>query len=117
MADQPRTTNEIIYQTIVDLTSSNRSASRQVISSIAGIKMSIVDDHIKRMVDDGRLRRVVNGIVELAESVLPDRAVSMTYLPTGGCKLEIGDVCLDLTLREARMVGLATGGIGLQFGR
>ena len=112
-----RTTSEIIYQTIVDLTNSNRVASRQVISGITNIKMSIVDDHIKRMRDDGRLRLVVNGIVEPVEDAREDRAVSMTYLPKGGCKLEIGEICIELTLRETRLIGLATGGVGLQFGR
>lgn len=113
----PRTTSETIYQAIVDLTNANRVASRQVISNETNLKMSIVDDHIKRMRDDGRLRLVVNGIVEPAENTAPDRAVSVTYLPKGMAKLEIGDVCINVTMREVRLIGFATGGVGQLFGR
>ena len=114
---KPPSPAKLIYQTIVDLTNTNRVCSRQVISQVTGLKLTIVDDHIKRMRDDGKLRLVVNGIVEPMEDAPPDRAVSVTYLPKGGVKLEIGDLCIDLTLREAKNVGAATAGIGFQFGR
>lgn len=110
------TTSEVIYQAIMDLTGTNRAASRQIISNMTGLKMSIVDDHIKRMKDDGKLRMVVNGVYEPSEEFKEDRPVSMTFYK-GGCKLEIGDVCIELTMREARNVSLASGGVGLQFGR
>ena len=112
-----RTNSETIFQTIVDLRSANRVSTRQVIAGITGLKMSIVDDHIKRMKDDGRIRMVVNGVFEPVEAVREDHAVSATFLPSGRVKLEIGDSVLDLSMREGRMVGLALGGIGLQFGR
>ena len=118
MTEKPKqlTTSEVIYRAITDLTSSNRAASRQIISSMTGLKLSIVDDHIKRMKDDGKLRLVVNGIVEPVEELADDRPVSMTFYGRG-CKLEIGDLCIELNMREARSVALATGGVGLQFGR
>ena len=114
----PTLTNRArIEQAIRDLTNINRVASREMIAEITGLKMNIVDDHIKRMKDDGKIRRVLNGVFELTEEVREDRAISMTYLPKGVCKLEIGDHCIELTLREARIVGLATAGVGIQFGR
>ena len=107
----------LIYQTILDLTHRNRVCTRQMIESITGLKLTIIDDHIKCMVEKGKLRRVVNGVVEPVLESPHDRAVSVTFLPQGGVKLEIGDYCLDLTLREARAIGTATAGIGLQYGR
>lgn len=107
----------LIFQSIVDLTNSNRIASRQVLVDLTGLTYSVIDDHIKRMIDDGRVRRVVNGIFEPVLGAPEDRAVSITHLPGGGVKLEIGDTCIDLTLRETRMVGMATAGVALQFGR
>jgi len=38
-------------------------------------------------------------------------------LPGGGAKLEIGDLCADLTLRELRMLAMASGGVLFVFGR
>lgn len=107
----------VVFQTIVDLTNSNRIASRQVLVEETGLSYSVIDDHVKRMIDDGRVRRVVNGIFEPVLGAPEDRAVSITHLPGGGVKLEIGDFCIDLTLRETRMVGMATAGVALQFGR
>ncbi len=114
---ESRSNSQRIFQTIMDLTSANRVATRQVISSITGLKLSIVDDHIKRMKDDGKLTSPVNGVVEPVQDGEGDRAVSTTFLPNGRCKLEIGDIVIDLSMREARLAGIALGGIGIQFGR
>ena len=95
---------------------SNRSAGRTIISNMTGLKMTIVDDHIKRLKDDGRIRLVVNGVFEPVE-ITQDRAISSTVVPGGGVKLEIGDVCIDLTPRECRNLVAVVGGHVLLFGR
>lgn len=110
------TMRRIIYDCIVALHSANRQASRQVIASETSLKFSIVDDHVKRLKDDGLIRLVVNGVFEPVD-IEPDRAVSATFVPRGKVKLEIGETVLDLTMREARAVAMATGGILLVFGR
>ncbi|WP_155742561.1 hypothetical protein [Variovorax paradoxus] len=112
-----RGTGAAIYQAIVDLGESNKVATRQVLMELLGLPYSIIDDHVKRMIEDGRLRRVVHGVFEAVPPAAEDRAVSMTFVPGGGGKLEVGDACIDLTLRELRMVGLATAGVVMQFGR
>ena len=43
--------------------------------------------------------------------------MSVTYLNNGRVQLEVGDHVLDLSLREAKNIGAATAGTGLQFGR
>ncbi len=105
----------VVLQTIVDLCAANRQASRRAICDCTDLPMTIVDDHVKNLKDDGLIRLVVNGIFEPVEQA-PDRAVSGTMVPNGRYKLEVGDTCLDLTLREARAVAVATGGV-LLLGR
>lgn len=53
-----------------------------------------------------------------ADAAEPDRAVSVTLLPDVGrkVKIEIGDTVVDLTVREARMLGELTAGLMLRFG-
>lgn len=96
---------ELIYQAVVDVHNSGRAASRPVLVSLTGLSYSVVDDHVKRLVDDGRLRRVVNGVFEPVEQLPPARAVSFTKLPSGMAKLEIGDTCIDINPSEERAIG------------
>lgn len=95
---------EMIYQAVVDVHNSGRAASRPVLVGLTNLSYGVVDDHVKRLVDDGRLRRVVNGVFEPVEQLPPARAVSYTKLPSGMGKLEIGDVCLDLNPSEERSI-------------
>lgn len=104
-----------VYDTIVDLASRNRVATRPVVAECIGQTMSVVDYHLKKLVADGKVKRVNNGVFEPMPEANEDRAVSFTMLPDGGCKLEIGDHCIELTLREARMVGASTAGVSIQF--
>lgn len=106
---------QTVLATIVDLCNRNRTATRPVVAEIVGQPMSVVDYHLKKLVADGKVRRVNNGVFEPMPESKEDRAVSFTMLPDGGCKLEIGDFCLELTMREARMVGAATAGVSIQF--
>lgn len=110
-------TGQMIFQTIVDLGNSNRIATRQVLVESLGFSYAVVDDHVKRMIEDGRLRRVMSGVFEAVPAGPEDRAISITHLPGGFAKLEIGDVCVELSLREVRMVAMATAGVSLQFGK
>ena len=107
----------VIYQAIVDLGNSNQIATRQGLVEATGLSYTLIDDAVKRLVDDGRVRRVVNGVFEAVPPAPEERAVSVTHLPGGGCKLEIGDFCADLSMRELRMIAMATAGVSLQFGR
>lgn len=114
-----RENRAIVQQAIIDLTNANRVVSRTILSAHTGLEPSIVADHVRTMKEDGLIRSVphTNGIIELTHSATEDRAISMTYLPQGGCKLEIGDACIELTMREARILGMAAGGVSLAFSR
>lgn len=99
-----------VYQAVVDLTNQHRPASRQLIAKITGLKLTTVDDHVKTMKDEGLLSFVVNGVVELVEHFPLDRPISITELPSGMVKYEIGDDVLELTPSEARRTGRMMGG-------
>jgi hypothetical protein len=111
-----KSNGERVFQTICDLHVVSRIASRQVISQMTGMKMAIVDDHIKSLRDKGKIRTVVNGIFEPIFPEVQGRAVSVTTTSDGKVKLEIGDQVLDLTMREARDVGASTAGFAILFG-
>lgn len=111
----PATNSWLIYQCIVDLRDANRVATRQVISQITGLRMTVVDDHVKRLRNSGRLSSPVNGVFETVEVGAVDRAVSLTILSSGRAKLEIGDCCMELSPRELAHVGTATMGASIRF--
>lgn len=96
---------ELIYQTILDLHSASRIATRTVVKEMTGQSYSVVDDHVKRMLEDGRLRRVLPGVFEPVEDLPPAQVISLTVLPNGMAKLDVGDVCIDLNPSDQRRIG------------
>lgn len=99
------TVKDTIFQAVLDLHSAGRVASRQAVAKATGMNLSVVDDHVKTLLDDGRLRRVVNGVVEPVETHPANRPMSKTVLPNGIRKLECGDEMMTLTPGEARVFG------------
>ena len=109
-------TGQRVYDAVVDLTSTGRRAHRTTLSEHLGMALVTVDDNLKRLKNDGRLKLIERGVYMPIPPAREDRAVSNTMLPDGTCKLEVGDEVLHLTMREARMVSAVVGGIGLHFG-
>lgn len=112
---RPQESGQLVYATIVDLSNANRIATRPVIAEITELPMTKVDYYVQKFVSDGILRRVLNGVYELVAQGREDRAISGTWTPSGEFKLEVGDECLTLSLREARAVGFITAGISVLF--
>ena len=107
---------EIILKVITDLTEHGHQASRRRIVEVTGLSMGIVDDHISRLREDGVIRSLYAGLFELVDTT-PDRAVSVTALPRGQLKVEVGDdVCEALTPREALALAKLLAGVVLAFG-
>lgn len=109
------TTGEAIYQAAVDLHNAGRVITRQVLQKITTFKMGIVDDHVTRMVDNGRLRRVTSGVLEVVEQFPANRPISKTVLANGTTKLEVGDQLLELTPGEARVLGKSLMGEAMEL--
>jgi hypothetical protein len=100
-----------------DLRDRGRLITRQSLSELLRLRMTIIDDHVKRMKDNGEIRMAVPGVYELLDEAPPDRAISATFLPNGRVKVEVGDDLLDLSMRECQALGMATAGVFLQFTR
>lgn len=104
-----------IYQAVVDIRVAGRQATRALIAERTGMKLAVVDDHVKTLCDDGKLRKVVPGVVEPADVFPMNRPVSKTVLAEGGILLEVGDMEMMLTPGEARVVGLALHGDAMEL--
>lgn len=104
-----------IFQAVVDICISGRCATRALIAERTGKKLSVVDDHVKTLRDDGKLRMVVPGVVEPMDVFPANRPVSKTVLAEGTVKIELGDQELTMTPGEARVVGLALYGDAMEF--
>ena len=111
-----KTNRELVYQCLVDLNEHNKMASRQRISQITGLKLSIVDDHIDRLKNEGLVHSLYAGVFEPVDQT-PDRNISTTSLSQGRLKIEIGDdVCTNLTPREQLSLAKQLAGVLLAFG-
>lgn len=99
------TTRQKVLQCIIDLDNAQRPASRQLIAQYLNEKLTVVDDAVKRLIEDGLVRKVVAGIVAPVHQFPPDDAISKTVLPSGRVKLEKGDDVMEFTPHEAAVVG------------
>jgi len=108
-------TGQIIISAIESLHAEGQVITHDTIAAATGYKLTIVNDHVARLLDDGKLRRVSRGVFVPVVAAPPTRAVSATVMPGGMVKLEIGDVVLDLWPEEARAVGALTAGQFVRF--
>lgn len=104
-----------VYQCIVDNFCANPPipTARADIARELCVPYEVVDMHIRRLREDGKIRLVVNGVFAPTK-IRPDRAVSFTRVPGGDSVLEIGDVVIKLSAGEIRNVICMMGGIALE---
>lgn len=100
-----------ILQYCYDMRAIQRYPTRKILSTALEMKLSVVDYHVEKLIKDDKLRRLTNGVVELAEEPTKERAVSVTYVPYASVVIEIGDICVKVSLSEARKIGMLTIGI------
>ena len=115
-------TSHIVWGAVLDLRAHGLGISRQRLKELTGLTFSKIDDHVSRWVDEGFLRRVLDGVFEVVDLVPEPRAISVTVLPGGVAKLEVGDTCVDLYPQERRtlasmLLGDAVQVSNLQAGR
>lgn len=108
-------TGQIIWDTIQDLRTNGQAISRQRLMELTGLNYTKVDDHVSRWIEDGRMRRVIDGVYEVVDPMPEPRAVSTTDLPDGMTLIEVGDQELRLWPREVRALGLRLVGNAMQF--
>lgn len=112
---QTLSTADRVYNAIRDLREMGRGATRKQLAAMTGLPITTIDDRIKHLRSLGRIAIMVNGVYEPTEDPAVERAVSGTFLPNGRFKVEIGDVVLDISMREARNLNGITAGVGQQF--
>ena len=108
----PVPSTQRVFAAVHELRAQEQIATRETVAELSGLKLSIVDDRLRALVDDGKLKRLLRGVYELVEVFPPPRVISKTVLPDGFVKLEIGDELLTLSPQEDRALAmLQTGAI------
>jgi hypothetical protein len=107
-------TSDLVLEAIKDLTSHEQIATRETVQHITGVKLTLVDDALKTLTNKQLIARVQRGVYVLIHQHPEARIVSMTQLPDGTIKLDVGDDVYTLTPREARLVATALAGIQMQ---
>ena len=99
-----------VFDAVRDLRSLEQIATRETVAELTGLKLSVVDDRLRALVDDGKLKRLLRGIYELVEAYPASRAISKTIVGNGYVKIEIGDQLLTLTPSEDRDLAMLQAG-------
>ena len=103
-ASKPVTSTQRVHHAVRELRALEQIATRETVAELTGLKLAIVDDRLRTLVDDGKLKRLMRGVYELVEEYPETRAISKTVLPTGYVKYDIGDYVLTLTPAEDRVL-------------
>lgn len=91
----------MVFDAILELADGEMPAKAMDIANATGLAMPVVYDSIKELKRRGRIYSD-NGAFFPCGEAQETQAVTQTILPTGGVKIEKGDVVLDLNQREAR---------------
>ncbi|RST54116.1 hypothetical protein [Variovorax sp. DXTD-1] len=108
-------TTDRVLQLIAEIHAAGRAASRQTVADLLEVPVGKVDEHTKKLIESGAIRRVMPGVFEPVESMPPARAVSVTRIQGGWVKIEVGDDMLTITLEEERMLAMSVKGAAEQF--
>lgn len=107
-------TTELVYDAVVELHALEQIITREVLADYLNLKLSIIDDKLKTLANDGLIARIQRGVYVPVEKYPPTRPISHTELPDGTVVLDIGDDVLKLTPREARTLAVMLGARAIQ---
>ena len=106
---------ELVFEAVCDLYAEEKAVSRETLAQVTGLKLSVIDDRLGVLVDDGLIHRIQRGVYAPSAQHPPARPISKTILPGGMVKIEIGDDVLTLTPRESRALGEIQAGAAHQY--
>lgn len=110
-----KATKDFVLEEVIDLHAREQIVTRETLADFTGRKLAIIDEALRTLVNEQRVARVQRGVYVPVAQHPEARLVSLTVLPDGTVKLEIGDDhVLTLTPREARSVGVTLGGLAAQ---
>lgn len=104
----------LVLEAIQDLHNQEQIVTRETLSDLTGLKLTVIDDRLGVLADDGAILRVQRGVYVPAPHHPPARPMSKTVIPDGTVKIEIGDEVLTLTPREDRMLANLQAGAAAQ---
>ena len=104
------TSTQRVLDAVRDLRELDQIATRETVAELTGLKMGIVDDRLRALVDDGKLKRLLRGVYEMVETFPAPRTIYCGILPNGMVKLEVGESVETFTPSEARRAARALGG-------
>lgn len=110
-----KTSTQQVLDAVQDLHAQEQIVTRETLAQVTGLKLTVIDDRLGVLVDDGKIQRVQRGVFVPAVVHPPARAMSKTLMPDGMVKLEIGDEVFMLTPREDRMLAGLQAGAAAQF--
>lgn len=103
------TTAEIVLEAIHELHAKELGVTRQALLEKTGLKLTVIDDRLALLVDNGQVLRIQRGVFVPAPPHRPTRIFSKTFLPNGLTVITIGDDhVLSLTRREHDILGALT---------
>ena len=104
---------ERIFEAVRELRAMDQIATRETVAELTGLKLTIVDDRLRALVDNNRLKRLLRGVYDLVEHFPAPRAISKTVLGNGAVVYDIGNEVLTLSPQEARVLAeLSMGAAG-----
>lgn len=105
---------QIVLDALRDLHQQEQIVTRETLHELTGLKLSIIDDRLKALIEEMLIVRVGRGVFVPAQQHPPARPMSKTLLPDGTVNLEIGDQVLILTPAEDRMLAKIQAGVMMQ---
>lgn len=109
------TSAQLIWDAMRDLANQEQVITRELLVDLTGLKLVIIDSHIKTLKGAGKIVSLVGGVYRIAEEYPLTRIMSKSVLPSGMVKLEIGDEVLTLTPREDRALAALQAGVAVQY--
>lgn len=115
METEQKSSSDLVMAAAVELANHGQAVTRDTLCRVTGLKLSIVDDRVKVLIDDGLLVRIERGVYLPVCQHAPARVISKTVLTDGSVKIDIGDDVLSLTPREAMILGKLLLGDAMAF--
>jgi hypothetical protein len=109
-----KSSTQVVLDALRDLHQQEQIVTRETLHELTGLKLSIIDDRLKALIEEMLIVRVGRGVFVPAEQHPPARPMSKTLLPDGTVNLEIGDQVLILTPAEDRMLARIQAGVMMQ---
>lgn len=110
-----RSPTEAIYGLMCELYDLRQTITPELLAEKSGIKVSTIKDVLERLRERSRICRVRPGVYEPLGVLGEPRAISVTMVPRGGIKIEIGDELIRLVPEEARNLAVMLNGYGMLF--